>query len=168
MTDRPRYNDLTKRLRLAIRNRSEIRNGYIFKRDGEALSFPQIADWISMERLCCPFLNFQLSMRRILVDAARARVSAKRSGDAPPLDYSEAINLDEIAGGASQRSAEVLALDQALEDLARVDAPKARIIELRFFGGLSVEETAEVLQISPQSVMRDWKLARTCLVRELG
>jgi RNA polymerase sigma factor (TIGR02999 family) len=107
-------------------------------------------------------------MRRILVDAARARVSAKRGGDAPPLDHSEAINLDEVAGNASQKSAEVLALDQALDDLARVDARKARVVELRFFGGLSVEETAEVLQLSPQSVMRDWKLARAWLVRELG
>jgi RNA polymerase sigma factor (TIGR02999 family) len=107
-------------------------------------------------------------MRRILVDAARARVSAKRGGDSPALNHSEAINLDEIAGSASQKSAEVLALDQALDDLARVDARKARVIELRFFGGLSVEEAAEVLQISPQSVMRDWKLARAWLVRELG
>jgi RNA polymerase sigma factor (TIGR02999 family) len=107
-------------------------------------------------------------MRRILVDAARARVSAKRGGDIPPLDHSEAINLDEVAGNASPKSAEVLALDQALDDLARVDARKARVIELRFFGGLSVEETAEALDISPQSVMRDWKLARAWLVRELG
>ena len=61
MADRPRYNDLTKRLRLAIRNRSEIRDGYIFKLDGQVLSLPQVADWISMERLCCPFLTFQLS-----------------------------------------------------------------------------------------------------------
>jgi RNA polymerase sigma factor (TIGR02999 family) len=107
-------------------------------------------------------------MRRILVDAARARVSAKRGGDAPPLDHSEAVNLDEIAGNVSQKSAEVLALDQALHELARVDARKASVIELRFFGGLSVEETAEVLQISAQSVMRDWKLARAWLVRELA
>jgi RNA polymerase sigma factor (TIGR02999 family) len=107
-------------------------------------------------------------MRRILVDAARARVAAKRGGDAPPLDHSEAINLDEIAENASQKSAEVLALDQALDELARVDSRKARVIELRFFGGFSVEETADVLQISPQSVMRDWKLARAWLVRELG
>jgi hypothetical protein len=61
VADRPHYNDLTKRLRLAIRNRSEIRDGYIFKLDGQLLSLPQVADWISMERLCCPFLNFQLS-----------------------------------------------------------------------------------------------------------
>jgi RNA polymerase sigma factor (TIGR02999 family) len=107
-------------------------------------------------------------MRRILVDAARARVSAKRGGDAPRLDHSEAVNLDDFAGNVSQKSAEVLALDQALDDLARVDSRKARVIELRFFGGLSVEETADVLQISAQSVMRDWKLARAWLVRELG
>jgi RNA polymerase sigma factor (TIGR02999 family) len=107
-------------------------------------------------------------MRRILVDAARARVSAKRGGDAPALDHSEGLDLEEIAGGASQKSVDVLALDQALDDLARMDARKARVIELRFFGGLSVEETAEVLDISPQSVMRDWKLARAWLVRELG
>jgi RNA polymerase sigma factor (TIGR02999 family) len=107
-------------------------------------------------------------MRRILVDAARARVSAKRGGDVPSLDHSEAVNLDEIAGSSSQKSVEILALDQALDDLARVDKRKARVIELRFFGGLSVEETAEVLDISPRSVMRDWKLARAWLVRELG
>jgi RNA polymerase sigma factor (TIGR02999 family) len=107
-------------------------------------------------------------MRRILVDAARARVSAKRGGNALAPDHSEATNLEEIAGNISQKSAEVLALDQALDDLAHVDARKARVIELRFFGGFSVEETAEVLQISPQSVMRDWKLARAWLVRELG
>ena len=61
VADRPRYNDLAKRLRLAIRNRNEIRDGYTFKLDGQALSLPEVADWISMERLCCPFLNFQLS-----------------------------------------------------------------------------------------------------------
>jgi hypothetical protein len=61
-TDRPRCNDLTKRLRLAIRNRSEIRDGYTFKLDGQALSLPEVADWISMERLCCPFLTLQLSI----------------------------------------------------------------------------------------------------------
>ena len=66
-----------------------------------------------------------------------------------------------------KKSAETLALDQALHDLEHVDARKARVIELRFFGGLSVEETAEVLDISPQSVMRDWKLAKAWLVREL-
>ena len=107
-------------------------------------------------------------MRRILVDAARARVAAKRGGDAAPLEQSGAIDLDEIAGSVSQKSAEVLALDEALTELARIDARKARVVELRFFSGLTVEETAEVMQISPQSVMRDWRLARAWLVRELG
>jgi RNA polymerase sigma factor (TIGR02999 family) len=107
-------------------------------------------------------------MRRILVDAARARVAAKRGGGVAALDRSGSIDLEEIAGGISQKSIEVLTLDKALDDLARVDARKARVIELRFFGGLSVEETAEVLEISPQSVMRDWKLARAWLVRELA
>jgi RNA polymerase sigma factor (TIGR02999 family) len=107
-------------------------------------------------------------MRRILLDAARARVAAKRGGDVAPLEHSEAIDLDEIAGSVSQKSAEVLALDEALNELARIDGRKARVVELRFFSGLSVEETAEVLEISPQSVMRDWKLARAWLVRELG
>jgi hypothetical protein len=64
MTDRRRHNDLTKRLRLAIRTRSEIRDGYTFKLDGQTLSLPQVADWISMERLCCPFLTFNFQCRR--------------------------------------------------------------------------------------------------------
>jgi hypothetical protein len=59
--ERPRYNDLMKRLRLAIRNRSEIRDGYTFKLNGKAISLPEVADWISMERLCCPFLRFRIS-----------------------------------------------------------------------------------------------------------
>jgi len=106
------------------------------------------------------------TMRRILVDAARARAATKRGGAGNRTP--ESIELEAVAGGVSQKSAEVLALDQALDSLARLDERKARVIELRFFGGLSVEETAEVLQVSPQSVMRDWKLARAWLIRELG
>jgi len=102
-----------------------------------------------------------------LVDAARARASAKRGGGVEQVAHSEAVNLDEMAESVSQKSVELLALDEALQDLAGVDPRKARVIELRFFGGLSVEETAEVLNISPQSVMRDWKLARAWLNREL-
>ena len=106
-------------------------------------------------------------MRRILVDAARTRASAKRGGGVEHVGHSEAVNLDEIAENSSQRSAQWLALDEALNDLATIASRKAHVIELRFFGGLSVEETAEVLKISPQSVMRDWKLARGWLNREL-
>jgi RNA polymerase sigma-70 factor, ECF subfamily len=101
-------------------------------------------------------------MRRILVDAARSRVSARRGGLAPLL------NLDEDLDASPQRGRELIALDDSLNALARMDPRKARVIELRFFGGLSVEETAEVLKISPQSVMRDWKLAKAWLSREMG
>jgi RNA polymerase sigma-70 factor, ECF subfamily len=100
-------------------------------------------------------------MRRILVDAARARVSAKRGG------LAEHFNLDAVPEVGSARASELVALDDALNNLAEIDARKTKVIELRFFGGLSVEETAEVLGISPQTVMRDWKLAKAWLQREL-
>ncbi|HXB74181.1 MAG TPA: sigma-70 family RNA polymerase sigma factor [Candidatus Acidoferrales bacterium] len=106
-------------------------------------------------------------MRRILVDRARARASAKRGGGAQRVEHSTAFNLDEIPDVNSARAAELIALDDALDGLAELDQRKARVIELRFFGGLTVDEAAEVLKISPQSVMRDWKLARAWLMREL-
>jgi RNA polymerase sigma-70 factor (ECF subfamily) len=105
-------------------------------------------------------------MRRILVDGARARGSAKRGGLAIRVDHSAAVDLDQIP--EVSRSAELVALDDVLNALAAIDPRKARVIELRFFGGLSVEETAGVLGISPQSVLRDWKLARVWLTREMG
>ena len=101
-------------------------------------------------------------MRRILVDHARARAAGKRGGAAARLQ------LDEIPEVGSWRASELMALDDALTGMAKMDPRKAKVIELRFFGGLSVEETAEVLKISPQSVMRDWKLARAWLQRELA
>jgi len=105
-------------------------------------------------------------MRRILVDAARARGSAKRGGLAIRVDHSTAVDLDQIPEVG--RSAELIALDDALNALAEIDPRKARVIELRFFGGLSVEETGDVLGISPQSVLRDWKLAKAWLIREMA
>ena len=107
-------------------------------------------------------------MRRILVDAARARASGKRGGQLKRVNHSTAINLDQIPDTGSERGTELIALDDALNGLAELDPRKAQVIELRFFGGLSVEETAEVLKISPQSVMRDWKLAKAWLLRELS
>ena len=107
-------------------------------------------------------------MRRILVSAARKRLSAKRGGKAQRIDHSAAINFDELPEFDCGRGAELIALDDALDELAKMDLRKARVIELRFFGGLSVEETAEALNISPQSVMRDWKLAKAWLKRELS
>jgi len=106
-------------------------------------------------------------MRRILVDAARARMTGKRGGGVERVDHSTAIDLDGIPNPMSERAAQLCALDDALKALAVMDPRRAQVIELRFFGGLTVEETADVLEISPQSVMRDWKLARAWLTREL-
>jgi len=100
-------------------------------------------------------------MRRILLDRARRRVAAKRGGAA------QRLNLDELPDLGSGRSRELVALDDALNALADVDPRKARVIELRFFGGLSAEETAAVLKISPDTVLRDWRLARAWLLAEL-
>jgi len=101
-------------------------------------------------------------MRRILVEAARTRGRQKRGGDAVLVDLDESIDALPV------RARELIALDDALHALAQFDARKARVVELRFFGGLSVEEAAEVLQVSPQTVLRDWKLARAWLTEELA
>jgi RNA polymerase sigma factor (TIGR02999 family) len=100
-------------------------------------------------------------MRHILLDRARRRVAAKRGGVAPR------VNLDDLPDIGSGRARELIALDDALNTLAKVDPRKAHIIELRFFGGLSVNEAAEVLKVSPDTVLRDWKLARAWLLAEL-
>jgi RNA polymerase sigma factor (TIGR02999 family) len=105
-------------------------------------------------------------MRRILVDAARARQSSKRGGDMLRVDHPTA-DIDNVLASMSDRSAEICALDDALSALASIDPRRAQVIELRFFGGLSVEETAEFLSVSPQTVLRDWKLARAWLAREM-
>jgi RNA polymerase sigma factor (TIGR02999 family) len=107
-------------------------------------------------------------MRRILVDAARSRAAIKRGGHVDRAEHSTAINLDDVPSSASEMSAQVCALDDALNTLALIDPRRAQVIELRFFGGLTVEETGQVLQVSPQTVMRDWKLARAWLARELS
>lgn len=104
-------------------------------------------------------------MRRILVDAARARAAAKRGGGAVRVDSSS--DLDQLPTADSDAAFTLCALDDALESLARIDSRRAKVIELRFFGGLSVEETANVLQVSTQTVLRDWRLARAWLAREL-
>ncbi|HEV3196689.1 MAG TPA: sigma-70 family RNA polymerase sigma factor [Bryobacteraceae bacterium] len=101
-------------------------------------------------------------MRHILLDRARRRVAAKRGGAAPKL------NLDEAPEIGSGRARELIALDDALNALAKVDPRRARVVELRFFAGLSVEETAEVLRVSADTVKRDWRLARAWLLSELG
>jgi RNA polymerase sigma factor (TIGR02999 family) len=101
-------------------------------------------------------------MRRILVDYARARHVAKRGGGAQQVSLEEALEVSD------ERAADVIALDEALLALAELDSRKSRIIELRFFGGLSIEETAEVLGVSPGTVMRDWTFAKAWLQREIS
>jgi RNA polymerase sigma-70 factor, ECF subfamily len=101
-------------------------------------------------------------MRRILVDAARARTAAKRGGGVLRVTFSEELEF------SADQDTDLLAVDDALTALAKLDPRKARVVELRFFGGLTVEETAEVLQISPDSVMRDWRLAKPWLAREVA
>ena len=101
-------------------------------------------------------------MRHILLDRARKRQAGKRGGKLPR------VNLEDIPDIRSARARELIALDDALNALTEIDPRKARVIELRFFGGLSVEETAEVLKVSPDTVMRDWRLARAWLLAEMS
>jgi RNA polymerase sigma factor (TIGR02999 family) len=100
-------------------------------------------------------------MRGILVDYARNRDAAKRGGGAYKL------SLDEALGKAEQRELNLVALDDALKDLAEIDPRQSRIVELRFFGGLSIEETSEVLGVSPATTKREWAAARTWLYRQM-
>lgn len=101
-------------------------------------------------------------MRRILVDYARSRGNEKHGGDQLHLE------LDEALDAAAERDAELVALDDALNSLAEIDPQQSRIIELRYFGGLTIEETAEALDISDTTVEREWRLARAWLRRELS
>ena len=101
-------------------------------------------------------------IRRILIDHARSRGFAKRGGDA------QRVPLDQVLLSAQARGIEVLALDKALQTLARIDARKSRVVELRYFGGLSIEETAEALGVSLDTAKRDWRMARAWLLTELS
>jgi RNA polymerase sigma factor (TIGR02999 family) len=99
-------------------------------------------------------------MRNILVDHARRRLRAKREG--------LCVAFDEAFHGSVGTPAEIVALNDALDEFARLDPRKAKVVELRFFGGMSVEDTAAVLKVSPNTVIRDWSLARAWLRREVG
>lgn len=102
------------------------------------------------------------AMRRILIESARSRKSAKRGSDAPKLSLEEAANLVE------SRDGEILALDEALSNLAAIDPRKSQIVELRYFGGLTIDETAEALGVSTPTVERDWHIAKLWLHREIS
>lgn len=101
-------------------------------------------------------------MRRTLIDHARSHQYAKRGGGA------QRVSLDEVNVLSPERAAEIIALDEALQKLSAIDERKGQIVELRYFGGLSVEETAEALKVSPITVMRDWSLAKAWLRREIS
>jgi len=159
------YNDLRRIARRYMRNQGPgnslqttalVHEAYLHLMDAKSANWQDRAHF---------FAASAQIMRRILIDLARAHDARKRGGAAGRIDHSTAINLDEIP--ASGRSSELLALDEALTRLEQMDGRKAKVIELRFFGGLSVEEAAEVLKVSPQTVMRDWRLARVWLAREL-
>jgi RNA polymerase sigma factor (TIGR02999 family) len=100
-------------------------------------------------------------MRRILIDFARSRGYQKRGGAAPHVDFDEKLIV------TAEPDFNLVALDDALNRLAQVDERKSKVVELRFFGGLDVKETAEVMKVSPDTVMRDWKMAKVWLLREL-
>ncbi len=100
-------------------------------------------------------------MRHILVEYARSRQAAKRGGEALEVSF------DETALVTQDRAAELVALDDALNDLAEVAPRQSRVVELRYFGGLSVEETAEILKVSPETILRDWRMAKAWLLRQL-
>jgi RNA polymerase sigma-70 factor (ECF subfamily) len=101
------------------------------------------------------------AMRQILVDYARARHTAKRGGGTRP------VSLEEAAIVSSERVAELVAFDDALKELEELSKRQSRVVELRYFGGLSIEETATVLEVSPETVMRDWNMAKAWLHRAL-
>jgi len=100
-------------------------------------------------------------IRQVLIDAARSRNAQKRGGRSPHVEVDEALLV------SAEPRADVIALDDALSALATIDPRKSQVVELRFFGGLDIEETAEVLRVSPETVKRDWKLAKAWLRREL-
>ena len=101
-------------------------------------------------------------MRRVLVDSARSRGSLKRGGEDQRMTFDEGLLV------SPEREEDFIRLDDALRELAEFDERKSKVVELRFFGGLGVKETAEVLQVSAGTVMRDWKLAKLWLLRKLG
>ena len=104
-------------------------------------------------------------MRRILIDHARRRQYVKHGGDVQRVAFDAAIS--EAALMSEPRAAELLALDEALDEFAKLDPRKSRVVELRYFGGLSIEETAEVLAVSPMTVRRDWRAAKAWLFRRM-
>jgi len=149
-----------------------IARQHLGRRDGESLESAVLANEVYLKltsagRIRCEnrthFLALCAQMiRHILVDHARRRRSAKRGGDA------KRVPLDEVLLEVEADGIEVVALDRALRSLAEIDARKSRLVELRFFGGVSLEETAEILGVSAETAKRDWKMARAWLYTQLA
>ena len=151
--------------RLAKRYMAGERQGHILQTTALVNeAWLRLIDWQNVEwRNRAHFFGLAAQiMRRILVDFARARNREKRGGDEIQVSLSEAANV------ASERSADLVALDDALQTLEKLDQRQARVVELRFFAGLSLEETAEALRISLITVRRDWSQAEAWLYRELS
>jgi RNA polymerase sigma factor (TIGR02999 family) len=129
-----------------------VNEAYVRLVDGKAVEWHDRAHFLAVAARV---------MRRILVDHARARHYQKRGGHAVKVTFDEALVV------AKEPGQDFVALDDALEALAAFDERKSRVIEMRFFGGLSVDETASVLNVSPDTVMRDWRLAKAWLRREM-
>jgi RNA polymerase sigma factor (TIGR02999 family) len=129
-----------------------VNEAYIRLVDGKAVPWHDRAHFLAVSARV---------MRRILVDHARARHYQKRGG------FAAKVTFDETLVVTNEPATDFVALDDALEALAKFDERKSRVIELRFFGGLSVEETASVLRVSPATVMGDWRLAKAWLKREM-
>jgi RNA polymerase sigma factor (TIGR02999 family) len=107
-------------------------------------------------------------MRRILVDWARSRGAGKRGGDVPMVEFDQNAAFEEGGAARGTSSEDLIAIDDALNALAKLDARKSEIVELRFFGGLSVKETAEVLKVSEETIRKDWNITKSWLKRELS
>jgi RNA polymerase sigma-70 factor, ECF subfamily len=142
------------------------------QRPGHTLQTTALVNEVYLRLVDCGQVNWQdrahffavsaQLMRRILIDFARSRGYQKRGGGLPH------VSLDDAPSVCNQPDADIVALDDALKALAAIDDRKSRVVELRFFGGLSVEETAEVLAVSAETVGRDWKLAKMWLLHELS
>jgi RNA polymerase sigma-70 factor (ECF subfamily) len=141
------------------------------ERPGHLLQTTALVNEVYLKLVDCGKMNWQdrahffamsaQLMRRILIDFYRSRGYQKRGAGAVP------ISLDEAPSVGYEPDANLVALDDALRALAAFDERKSKVVELRFFGGLSIEETAEVLKVSPETVVRDWKLSKIWLLREL-
>jgi RNA polymerase sigma-70 factor, ECF subfamily len=142
------------------------------ERPGHVLQTTALVNEVYLKLVDCGQMNWQdrahffavsaQLMRRILIDFARSRGYQKRGGGVSP------ISLDDAPSVCFEPDANLVALDDALQALAAFDERKSKVVELRFFGGLSIEEAAEVLKVSPETVVRDWRLAKIWLLRELS